>query len=293
MMVPRSGTGSIMARITAALDGLSPTERRLAEFMLEYPGNLPAYTASELADVARVSNATVTRFIQRLGYGGFNEARRQVRLEQAAGSPLMLLGQEPAGDTLRAHLELSARNLAETYAQLSEEKLNRIAQAMIGARRVWFAGFRNNYSFAAYLRWQVFRVLETSILLPVAGETLAEYAVSMGKGDVVVVFALRRSTAASVHLVTHAAKAGAEVLCITDRVTQAPGLATWVIRCQARATGALDNHVAVMGLSHFIATRVVELSGREGRRRMAKIEAAHEQFGELPSDSGASDDHAG
>ena len=137
------------------------------------------------------------------------------------------------------------------------------------------------HSFAAYLRWQVFRVLETSILLPTPGETIAEYAVSIRKGDVLVVFALRRSLPASTLLIANAAKAGAEILCITDEMTDDPGPATWLVRCQARAASALDNHAAVIGLSHFLATRVLQLSGRAGRRRMAGIEAMHDQFGEM------------
>ncbi|MFG1331294.1 MurR/RpiR family transcriptional regulator [Xanthobacter autotrophicus] len=272
-----------MARIARHRDGLSPTERRLAEFLIDFPGNLPAYTATELANAARVSNAAVTRFFHRLGYESYNDARRQVRLEQKAGSPLLLLsGDSNASDTLRAHLELSVQNLSETYGGLSEDMIDRIAQAMLAAKRVWFVGFRNNQSFAAYLRWQVFRVIETSILLPVAGETIAEYAVTLKKGDVLIVFALRRSTPASSRLIARAVEAGAEVLCVVDSATENPGPATWLITCQARAAGPLDNHVAVIGLSHFLANRVLELSGREGRRRMAAIEAAHDAFDEEP-----------
>ncbi len=275
--------GALVARVTRLLNDLPPTERRLAEFLLDYPGELPSYTATELAAAARVSNAAVSRFIQKLGYESYGEARRQVRLEQKAGSPLLLLGAEGnAAGTLQAHLELSMQNMAETYGHLSEDTLDRVAHAMIAANRVWIAGFRNNYSFAAYLRWQVFRVLETSILLPTSGETIAEYAVSIRKGDMLVVFALRRSLPASSLLVANAVKSGADVLCITDETVDDPGPATWLVRCQARASSALDNHVAVIGLAHFLATRVLELSGRAGRRRLAAIEAAHDLFGELP-----------
>ncbi len=282
-MAVAPGAGSLVARVTRLLDDLPPTERRLAEFLIDFPGELPSYTATELAAAARVSNAAVTRFIRKLGYDSYGDARRQVRLEQKSGSPLLLLGAEgKAAGTLRAHLELSIQNLSETYAGLSEDMLDRIAHAMIAANRVWIAGFRNNYSFAAYLRWQVFRVLETSILLPTSGETIAEYAVSIRKGDMLVVFALRRSLPASTLLIASAVKSGAEVLCVTDETVDDPGPATWLVRCRAKAAGALDNHVAVIGLAHFLATRVLELTGRSGRRRLAEIETMHDLLGELP-----------
>lgn len=281
-MAPPQDSGSLIARITRVLDELSPSERRLAEFMLDFPGNLPAYTASELAKTARVSNATVTRFIQRLGYTSFGEARRHVRLEQKAGSPLLRSESNRKTDgSLFAHIELGIQNLTETYSSLSEDTLNRIAKAIIDANRVWFLGLRNNHSFAAYMRWQIFRTLENCILLPVSGETIGEYAATIRKGDVLVVFALRRTMTVSSKLIAHAARSGAEILCITDDITDDPGPATWVLRCHTKAAGALDSHVAVISLAHFIATRVLELSGREGRRRMSSIEAAHELFQEM------------
>ena len=275
---------SLIARIAGVLDDLSPTERRLAEFLLDFPADLPTYTASELAKITRVSNAAVTRFIRRLGYSTYSDARQHVRLEQKAGSPLLLTDSVTKPDnSIWAHAELGIQNLAGTYDKLSEATIDRIAKAMITANRVWFAGFRNNYSFAAYLRWQVFRVLDTCILLPVAGETIGEYAVGFKKGDVLIVFAMRRTAKAARHLIKQASKAGIEILCITDEPEAKPISATWVIRCQTRSAGFLYNHVAVISVAHLIASRVLELSARAGRRRMAKIEAAYEAFEEVPS----------
>ena len=43
---------------------------------LDRPGELAAWNASELAEHAEVSNATVSRLVRRLGYGSYDEARR-------------------------------------------------------------------------------------------------------------------------------------------------------------------------------------------------------------------------
>lgn len=78
---------SFVGRVRDILHDLSPSERRLAEFALDFPGDLAGYSASELASLANVSNATVTRFIRRLGYSNYEAARKQVRSEKKAGSP--------------------------------------------------------------------------------------------------------------------------------------------------------------------------------------------------------------
>ena len=59
---------SFLFRVRDALDDLHPAERRLGEFVCDFPGELASYSASDLARLAQVSNATVTRFVRRLGY---------------------------------------------------------------------------------------------------------------------------------------------------------------------------------------------------------------------------------
>ena len=49
---------------------------------------------SDLARQANVSNATVSRFVQKLGYTNHEEARRHVHAERQSGAALFLTGSE-------------------------------------------------------------------------------------------------------------------------------------------------------------------------------------------------------
>src|SRR5215213_8390863 len=59
-----SSAPSLLSRVRDQLHELPPTERRLADLVLDFPGELASYSASELAGLANVSNATVSRFIR-------------------------------------------------------------------------------------------------------------------------------------------------------------------------------------------------------------------------------------
>ena len=85
-----SASASFVSRVREALGALPPTERRLGEFVLDFPGNLSSYSASELARLTGVSNASVTRFVRRLGYESYDEARRHAREAGSSGAPLYL-----------------------------------------------------------------------------------------------------------------------------------------------------------------------------------------------------------
>ena len=56
-----------MQRIHRAWEALPDGERRVAEHVLDSPGELALWPANELAARAGVSGATVSRFFRRLG----------------------------------------------------------------------------------------------------------------------------------------------------------------------------------------------------------------------------------
>lgn len=283
---PAGSTLSFIARVRAALPQLPPTERRLGEFLLDFPGNLSSYAALEIAQLTGVSNATVTRFIRRLGYEGYEDARRHARQQEGSGSPLFLAASAtqatPTSDLIAAHLRQASDNLATTIGQLSPEQLDAIAKALVGARQLLFVGYRQNRNFAAYLRWQLLQALPMpSQVIPGAGETLGEYVAQLSEQDVVIVFALRRSVPVVSEFTAQAKRQGAKLLCITDHASPAMP-ADWLLRVHTSAPGPLDNHSALFMLSHLIATATLQQSGQPGRRRMAAIEAGHDALGEMP-----------
>lgn len=274
---------SFVGHVRQTLNSLSPTERKLGEFVLDYPGDLATYTASELASLVGVSNATVTRFIQRLGYENYEDARRQAREERNTGSPLFLSapGSKGVEGSVASHIVQAQDNIVATFNHIPAELVDEIAKAMAGAGNVWFMGYRSNRNLAAYLRWQLVQMLPRTHLIPGPGETLGEYAVDMGPTDVVLVFALRRSVAMAAKFATTATQAGAKVVYITDHFSKTAVPAQWLLRCHTQAPGPLDNHVSVMLLCHLLATRVMHHAGTKGRRRMASIETLHDGLSEL------------
>lgn len=277
---------SFVTRIQQQLPSLPKTERRLAEFMLDFPSNISGYSASELAELAGVSNATISRFIRRLGYESYDAARRHARSEAQAGSPLFT--QDTASNagshaepSLQSYLQRLQQQLGTTLANVSQEQLHAIAKALLAARQVVYLGFRQNRNFAAYLRWQLLQVLPTAQqCLPGAGETLGEYLATLNKNDMVVVFALRRSVPAVRRFAEQARARGAQVLAITDSLSE-PIRATWLLRAHTDSDSAFDNHASLMMLSHLICSHTLALAGQAGRRQLAEIEVAHDQLGEM------------
>lgn len=274
---------SFLTRVRDALPELRPAERRLGDFVRDFPGELASYSAQELAALAHVSKATVSRFIQRLGYVNYEEARRHARLEKQTGSRLFLAAAADAAteQSVAAHAAQAIANVEATFLALTDAQATAIAQAICGARKVWVIGFRASHPFAAYLQWQLTQVVEDIVAIPGAGQTLGEHLVSVRADDVAIVFGLRRRIARMDLILDQIGKSSAKLLYVTDEGERFHSGATWHLRCQTLAPGPLFSHVSVMAVCHLLATRCIETAAATGRKRLRGIEAVNDTLEEL------------
>lgn len=274
---------SFISRVRSSMADLHPTERRLAETLLSFPGDMAGYTATEVAKVAGVSNATVSRFVRKIGYASYEEARREVRDAGKTGAAVLRFGTADVDATqaISAHLDQSRRTLEQTYEELDISTVDDMVAALHTAPRVWLAGHRAGYPLASYLAWQIGQVLPSVRVIPKPGETLAETVASFSDRDVLILMGLRRSTKSAQALVDAALSTGAQVAVIGDVASLLATPVRWSFACSTASTGPLLNHTGVIAVCNLIAARTLELSGGNGRQRMERIEEFHDQLGEL------------
>lgn len=292
MLMTKPVSGSYVARIRAALPTLHPSERRLADTILTFPGEIASYSATELAQLANVSNATVTRFVRRLGYESFDQARQAARATQQAGAAVFRVSAHDQGPeaALMAQIAQGRQNVENSFAAISLAEIDDLADAILKAGRVWIIGFRTAQAFAIYLGAQIGQIVPNVTVLPHAGQTLAESLGSIVADDVVIVFALRRTVRQLPALCRELGSGPARAALISDVFPQQGADASfielklsprWRLKVQTTAPGPLFNHAAVLTLCHILATRTLERSGLAGRKRLLAIEALHDSLDEL------------
>jgi DNA-binding MurR/RpiR family transcriptional regulator len=274
---------SFLARVQEALPGLHPAERKLGQMLCDFPGELASYSAAELAGLAEVSTATVSRFVRRLGYTSYEEARINARKERETGSRLYLDTRDLPDErrSLDAHFNQYVQNIEQTAANVDDAMISEIVDALLIARRTWTIGFRASHPFAAYLRWQLLQVLEFVDVIPGGGETMGEYLVSFRETDVAIVFGLRRRVSETEALLEEIRQKGARVLYITDESVSKRADVTWHIRCATTSPGPLFSHVAVAAICHLLVDLTIARAESVGRLRLREIEAIHEALSEL------------
>src|SRR5215216_3573849 len=74
---------SSLLKIRSERDQMSAIERRIADFLLENAHLLRDYSSQQLADALRISQSSVVKFSQKLGFKGYPDLKYSVGEEIA------------------------------------------------------------------------------------------------------------------------------------------------------------------------------------------------------------------
>jgi DNA-binding MurR/RpiR family transcriptional regulator len=268
-------TERIDERITQRYAVLSPQERRAAETLLEHLDDLATYRSAELADLAGVSKATMSRLFRSLGFTDFDEVRDHLRALRSAGEPRRVDGAATTHDHL-AHEQESLRHaldspvLADVVALLSVSK------------RVLVVGWRNSHPVALHLRQQLAHARGDVRLAPLPGQVISEELADLRPGDCVVVVGFRRRPAGFGAFLTEAGRTGATIVLLGDPTALLhAAAATYWLECPVSSTLAFDSYAAAMSLVSVVADGVLSTLGRPARDRVAEISASYDRLAEV------------
>ncbi|MEZ0578346.1 MurR/RpiR family transcriptional regulator [Nocardioides sp. MH1] len=262
-------------RIADRHDSLTPQERRAAATLLENLDDLATYRAAELADLAGVSRATMSRLFRSLGFEDFDEVREHLRSLRGAGEPRRIDG-APNAEALAA-AEQSAILRAIEHPRIPEA-----AGLLAMAGRVLVVGWRNSYPVALHLREQLVQARDHVTAGPVPGQTTGEELVGLGAEDVVVAVGFRRRPKGFGDFLAEAGTTGASVILIGDptAVAHASAASMW-LECPLQHSLAFDSYAAPMALASVLADAVLGACGRPGSRRVRAITETYERMEEV------------
>jgi DNA-binding MurR/RpiR family transcriptional regulator len=262
-------------RIADRHDALTPQERRAAATLLEHLDDLGTYRAAELAELAGVSKATMSRLFRSLGFEDFDAVREHLRGLRTAGEPRRIDGAADAE-------AVAAAERTAILRAIEHPRLPEVAGLLALAGRVLVVGWRNSYPVALHLREQLAQARDDVRLAPLPGQTTGEELVGLGPGDVIVAIGFRRRPRCFDEFLVEAGRTGASVVLIGDptAVAHASAASVW-LECPLQHALAFDSYAAPMALVSVIADGVLAACGRAGGRRVRSITEAYERLGEV------------
>ena len=191
-------TMTVRNTIIDASSKLTASERKLANAIFaDYPFT-GLKTIQELARHTGVSAPSVTRFVSKIGYGGYQDFQRQLigELKESRRSPLDLKADaRPAdgGSFLGEYVARMGAVVREMGDSLPQNQFDAICGLVADpSRNVFLLGGRISDSIASFLAIHLRQIRGRIEHLPAAPEQWPDQILRMRKQDVVILFDFRR-----------------------------------------------------------------------------------------------------
>ncbi len=136
--------GSLVS-IQEALPSLKPSERKVAEYILQYPEKVVNYSVQKLASLSEVSEATIVRFSRTLQCKGFQELKlriaydlNDIRDPQESYQEIALNGD--VRSLIRSISNNNVQSIKDTLSVLSEDETEKAIESLRRAKKIAIFG---------------------------------------------------------------------------------------------------------------------------------------------------------
>lgn len=271
---------AVETAIAAHYQRLAPSQRRIIDTLLA-DKRYAAYSAAELARELNVSESTVTRAAQALGFAGYPELKARLR-DRLFGGPVsdrIEASVAELGDTLGAAslraIQDDIAALQATARELDPARLELIVEALVAARRIYIFGARGSHGLAEMLGLNL-RLLrsEVHVLSQTAGD-LGDQLIDLAPGEILIAISFRRLDRVTVELVRQAAGLGITTIAITDhRANALARLATHTLVARLAPLRLLPSYASGASVVHALATVISLRLHKTAATRLQRAERA-------------------
>ncbi len=255
---------------------LPPQQRSLADYVIEHLTTVPFLSVPELARRVGVSEATVVRFAQRIGYPGFSELKME--LVEILQNRLHGEGdetEEVAEDLLASVANLEVTNIGRTVEALDRRHFAEVAEALFDARCVYTFGMGVSALLAELAAYTLLQVGVRATTLSTRFSSPCEQLVGITQRDLVMVISLPPYSRQSLDILSDVGKLGIPSVALSDRPTApAARLARWALTVKSDNMMFTNAIAAMTVLLNALSTQVATSHREEALDALAMINRA-------------------
>lgn len=269
----------LIAKIEAALPGLSKGQRLIARYIVENYDKAAYMTASSLGSEVGVSESTVVRFANEMGYDGYPSLQRQiretVRVRLTSVQRISSVNDRiPEDEILGYSLASDMENIKSTIETIDCDQFKRAVDLILGARNIYILGMRSSAVLAEFMNYYFGLLFENVRLIrPAGGSEIFEHLMKVHEDDVVVAISFPRYTTGIVNATEYASKTGAKVVAITDSLSSpiVPH-ADAVLVAKSEMVSFVDSLVAPMAVINAMIAYIGKKKHSEVAETLTRLE---------------------
>ena len=275
----------ISVLIRNGMPGFSKGKRRIADAILHSYDRAAYMTASRLAEMVGVSESTVVRFANELGFDGYPEFQRAVQelvktkltpnqridiTEQRIGEA------NPSEKVMHSDIE----KIRYTLESIDRETFSAAVDAIVSARNIYIFGVRSSASLAGFLNFNLNMIFDNVRLVqPTSSSDVFEQILGISEKDVLIAISFPRYSTKVVNAVKYASDRNASVIALTDStLSPIAEHATYLLTAQSDMASFVDSLVAPLSIINSILVAITQKKRDAVKERFEHLEQVWDEY---------------
>jgi DNA-binding MurR/RpiR family transcriptional regulator len=275
---------NVYQHIAAKTRQMSKSQARIAKYILENPNTVPFLNVGKLAKMAGVSEATIVRFANFLGFSGYPElqqhmqesVQQQLTTFERLEMSLQVYDKEEKG--IYEIFQDDMANIKSTMEKLDMHSFHQIVDILLKAERVFIVANRSAISLAFFFQYYLNMILENTELIQ-SIETKTEALNTLNKNDAVIGMSFARYTKSTIDIVSYARGKGATTIAITDHLlSPLMPYVDYSLITSTKMPTFIDSFVAPLSLINALITYIGKNKTEDFQNRLKNLEETWDHF---------------
>ena len=275
----------ISQRIRNSYSTFSKGQKKIANAILNDYDKAAYMTAAKLGLLVGVSESTVVRFANELGFEGYSEFQRAVqelvRTKLTPNQRIEVTKQRlGSGDILENVMESDINKIRYTLERIDRDAFYSAVDAILSAKNIYVMGARSTESLALVLKYNLSLIFDNvKFITPTSTAEVFEQMFSIGQDDVLIAFSFPRYSSKMVNAVKYARQNNSKVVVFTDsEISPLAEFATSLITAQSDMASFMDSLVAPISIINAIIVEITRRREKEITERFDRLEKVWDEF---------------
>lgn len=211
----------LISHIQSQYTRFSKGQKLIAQYILKKYDKVAFMTACKLGEAVGVSESTVVRFANALGYSGYpklQDALQEVIKNKLTTVQRVDMVKEFNDDSaiLKKIVKSDMDNIKDTLEEIDEKAFEEAANRILKAKRIYIVGMRSSFTIAQYLGFYLGIILDSVHVIRTDMGDAFEQVVKINEDDVLIAISFPRYSKKSYQIVSYAKEKGAHIVSLTD-----------------------------------------------------------------------------
>ncbi|HOQ37385.1 MAG TPA: MurR/RpiR family transcriptional regulator [Acetivibrio sp.] len=214
----------LIKKIQSRMDEFSKGQKLIANFIINHYDRAAYMTAAKLGEEVGVSESTVVRFANEIGFDGYPKLQKvlkELNKSKLTSVQRIKVSSDRINEenVLRSVLLEDMNKIKHTLEEIDQTNFNNIVESILNARRIYILGVRSSAALASFLGFYFNLIFDNVRLVHTTSVSeMFEQIIHASKDDVVIGISFPRYSKRTVNAMRFAKKKGATVVAITDNL---------------------------------------------------------------------------